>query len=421
MWYRKLMNNYVLLTIILAGLILRLVYLNYTPFNERRWDAEDHIKYVEHIVRYNSLPSVEQYWEGWQQPLYYIIAAIFYKLFLYLKVQNIYLALQFFSLILSMGFLMFGILILKRLLQNHYLLILSSLLLVFWPSGIIHSVRISNDILFYLLFTIGLYFLVIYDQKETTIDLYLSSLFAVLTLLTKLHGALLIALISLIFLSKKLFRRNTTTIQQKKGWLIFILFFIGFFLAFSKKDAIGRFTNPSLNGLLYLENQPKNYLWLDVYTFINKAFVSAWENNGADFGGRQFFWNFLLKSSLFGEFQFNSPLLAQTISFFFLCMVIYSIAGLLILKFEDLKKNLIIFLSLGLWFASIFLLRIKYPASPYEDFRLIFPSIIPLVFLYTYILNNFKKMKLIVFEYLGIFFIFMFILSVNLFFLGPYL
>src|SRR5204863_8583698 len=67
--------------VILLGLLLRILYLSYTPYSVRTSDVLeygghwDSIKYVANHVRLPA-PNMEGSWEYHQPPLYYIFAAI---------------------------------------------------------------------------------------------------------------------------------------------------------------------------------------------------------------------------------------------------------------------------------------------------------------------------------------------------------
>jgi hypothetical protein len=123
-------------------------YFSYTDYSDRAFDlliSTGHLDYIKMISEGFQLPNPTQGWEYHQPPLYYLCAAIVYSTFKYIGLLDPLIALQLFSLILFSYFFYYALLILKLLLSDRTLLILASILLLFWPSGIIHSVRIGND------------------------------------------------------------------------------------------------------------------------------------------------------------------------------------------------------------------------------------------------------------------------------------
>ena len=60
-----------------------------------------------------------------------------------------------------------------------------------------------------------------------------------------------------------------------------------------------------------------NVLCFDIPGFLSTVYMDAWH----DEGGRQYFWNFLLKTLLFGKFKIRTDFFAGTFSTFGACFV----------------------------------------------------------------------------------------------------
>ncbi|MEJ2418430.1 MAG: hypothetical protein P8Y45_16165, partial [Exilibacterium sp.] len=129
------------------------------------------------------------------------------------------------------------------------------------------------------------------------------------------------------------------------------------------------------------------FIPLDIPTFLTSPWVSAWE----DKTGRDNFWNYTLRSSISGEFQFSGQAqtwLAYVIGVILLMLVL---TGMLYLAFR-VKEALTgsfwkvfyspyfpMFLLGFFWMASLLVLRYKYPYSCSNDFRYVLPVILPFV------------------------------------------
>ena len=69
--------------VILLGLLLHILYLSYTPYNVRTYDVMfygGHFDYIKYVATYWRLPVPNSGWETHHPPLYYISAAIIYKI-----------------------------------------------------------------------------------------------------------------------------------------------------------------------------------------------------------------------------------------------------------------------------------------------------------------------------------------------------
>lgn len=412
----------VLIIIFFLGIIIRVFYLSYTPYDTRTHDVVGgHLDYIKYLIEHKAVPSSTDCWECFQPPTYYVVSSVIYWLAESAGANNPYFYLQLLSLFFFLIFLFFGIKIISALNIERNTTRIATLLIVFWPSGIIHSVRIGNDALLYLFYAIGFYCLIKWTQKENKKWFYLSLLFGVLSILAKSNGFILMFVILTAFIYKWITnqKQDNNFSYFKNSLFFFIIFLIGSSMALyiplinykknnsDRKDfIIGNIH--ALNGALKVNNKPINYLWFDAKTFVKKPFMNPW----SDETGRQYYWNYLLKSSLFGEFSDfgknkNIGEIAQIINLFFIFIIVYS-AIMLFLLFKN-KKTLpeknkkilpIIFISIIIPLLILAITRIKHPFSAQADFRYIFPTIIPLSFIYIVGLENLKNKIL---RYIGYF------------------
>lgn len=412
----------VLIIIFILGIVIRILYLSYTPYDTRTHDVVGgHIDYIKYLIQNKSLPSSTDCWECFQPPSYYIISSTIYWLAQSAGADNPYFYLQLLSLLFFLIFLFFGIKTISALNIERNITRITTLLITFWPSGIIHSIRIGNDTLLYLFYAAGFYYLIKWAQKENKKWFYLSLLFSVLSMLAKSNGFMLIFAISIVFIYKWITSRkqNNGFSYFKNGFIFIIVFLIGSSMAlymplinYKKNDSeskdfiIGNIH--ALNGALLVGNKPINYLWFDFKTFVKKPFMNPW----ADETGRQYYWNYLLKSSLFGEFSDfgknkNIVIAAQSISLVFVFFIGYFLILLSSLfldktKPERIKKIFpIIVINIMAPLLMLTATRIKHPYSAQADFRYIFPIIISFGAIYAIGLANLKNRNLKILQYFG--------------------
>ncbi|KKT51255.1 MAG: hypothetical protein UW64_C0008G0013 [Microgenomates group bacterium GW2011_GWC1_44_37] len=373
--------------LIILSFFLQLFYLGKTPYNTRTYDVLEgggHLDYIAYVYQNHTVPPAEKGWQYHHPPLYYFLSSLPWSLSNFFPFEKIYLLLQFISVCYYTGFLFISILIFKELLPRGKTIILASALLCFWPSGIIHSVRIGNDTLYYLLFSVSLFFLIRWwENPSQNLNLLLSSVFASLTILTKSNGIVLIILLTISALTK-LTNLKSGVKYLAIVFVTLVITFISFLPRFQSKlnDSSIDWLNSSvhlLNKDLAVTNTANNLLFLDINSYLTHPFTSTW----SDDSGRQSFWNFLLKSSLFGEFSFEKPisiLLAHSLSLMLLVFLTISITNIFFGFSRAIFLNPIIVGNLLINLAALYYFRLKLPFAPHADFRYIYPILVSFIF-----------------------------------------
>lgn len=432
-WFFR--KDKILMLIIFAGIGIRIFYLSYTDYNIRSYDTDGHIEYIKYVAEKSQIPRGEQCWECHQMPLYYLLAGFFYRFLQAVGMSQLNFALQGLSLAFFAVFLFFGVKTFKLIIKEKTYFRIATLILFFWPGGVMNSIRISNDSLFYSFWAICFYFLVKWIQEGERKNFYIASVFVLLSLFTKTSGLILVVLVMVALLFKVLLAPSETIkhisrifvaigYYQREIMVFFLITILGLsviyyknFFYFEKKGEMAQnrdffartVKNDSLNGALKVDNNISNYLWFDIGMHNKKVFTSSW----IDDGGRQYFWNYLLKTSLFGEFDTNhydkkgSPwpwatYLNGLALVLFLC-VLFGVTFILLKNIFYLFKGnnnsilpLFILSSLFIPLAVLMSYRIKAPYACNNDFRFILPTMIPLTFIYVEWLKIWdKKRKLI--------------------------
>ncbi len=395
--------------ILVLGLMLRFSYLSWTSYQERAYDVggpTGHRGYISYVATHKSLPNFAEGWEFYQPPLYYIAAAL-YSNALFEKnspFQNFFL--QTFSLFLSMGFVLFSALIFHQATAGSKLGNWCLLLFVFWPSTVIHSVRISNDPMSYFIYAVALYF--IFKWKESNYEKYLihSILAASTGLFVKFNTIALLGLLAWLLIRELYSAPNKKVVFIRDLGVLAVL--VCFFIASILRNLISYYQGrvphlfiPAVNSLagkLYIGNELWRYLYFDLRNFLQHPFTSAWE----DEKGRLFFWNYLLKTSLFGEFSFNDALhrnLAVLASFALCFLAVLLLIGFVLCEIKNLSKYELFLANALLLMLSLISVRIQVPAACASDFRYILPLLISVCSFLELSLVVFQKRGLVVLKY----------------------
>jgi len=132
--------------LVLAG-GLALQYVEVTSPDVRQHDVEGHREYIEHLVSHGRLPEVQQGWETWQPPLYYIVAALWRELFPVPWFGDPFRAVQFLAAVLYLATLLAGLWMFRQTGLNHLEAAGALSLLAFLPGHVFFAARINNDVL----------------------------------------------------------------------------------------------------------------------------------------------------------------------------------------------------------------------------------------------------------------------------------
>jgi hypothetical protein len=392
------------------GTLLRLAYVAVTPFWMRAHDEGGHIDYIEYVLKHASIPAPYEGWSFYQPPLYFALSAALWKLLTVLGVTQratVMCALQLESLVFELGFLAFSYATAsaclralpdaafgRRLASRSALIALVAALVCFWPSGVIHSARIGNDDLFYLLYGGGFYFLSRWWISSRDRDLTFAAVWGGLAMLTKTNALVLFMVAGVLLATRFLVdegRRLGPSLRRVWPTALIFLGAVGLALGRGVIDtARGKRSNVLVGNAGWLRsdlavgNGAYNYLWFSVKTFVTQPFTSAFD----DAKGRQLFWNYALKSALFGEFGFDRPsslaVLGVVVSVLFLVLLACLLIGTALRRARraDWYVDVPALVATVAFFASLAAFRMSIPKACSGDFRYIFPVIAPLVYLF---------------------------------------
>lgn len=420
--------------IFFAALVIRIMYFSVTPSDVRDHDMGDHIGYTEYLAKNWTLPPVEFATGGafFHPPLYYYSGAILYKATQLIEPTNkviIYRVQQMLSLCYALGYVLFGLLILQELLSRYRkanndspiplidsetnrwkrtvirmqhslkhdnLFWVIGALFALWPVGIVHSVRIGNDPMLYFLASASLYYIIRWYRSDRYKDLIVASLIGAAAVLTKANGEILIAVLGVIGLYKMI---------KTKAWAYY--FKIAVVPCILMLCAVAITVGPALilkmqgkREKLYIDNidgistanlvgnTAANYLWFDAKIFITEPYADPYD----DRMGRQFFWNYLGKTGIVGEFKYPKLISINTTticSFLAIVMFIYTIAGIYNMRKSDFREMAPILLFGFFFWAGVTYMRMTFPAN--IDFRYILPILITICALYAISIVSFER------------------------------
>jgi hypothetical protein len=390
------------------SLALSTLYLSKTDERTRTFDVFEgggHKDYIEYLIDNHELPMPGDGWEYHQPPLYYLTAALAKQSAPINSKLTGELWGQLLALVLWSLFLLSSLASLRSAFCNsHLALLLASTALCLWPAGIIHSIRIGNDLGLYACYGLSFFYTIKWWKNRSSRTLFWASLWMAASLLSKSNGLAVAGILGILMLLHIYsFTKKPARLAANKQKLIRdAVIASGFFLSAivlnfadnvhnylkgTSEDWLLSNVSSMINAGLKVSNRPQNYLIFDSATFIEQPFISTWD----DKYGRQYFWNFVMRSALSSEYFFNG----EKMQFWGLVngiLLLLMLIGLFVfvlqrqaqMNSQQIKRytyrNAPWLMALIFPFILLLAYRIKVPLSCNTDFRYIYPVLIAILF-----------------------------------------
>ncbi len=369
--------------ILVASLPIQLLYQSHTPLTERTYDVLGHLQHVEFIAYQGSLPPAVYCHECFQPGLYYAVAAAVYSAARTTRIFDPMLALQFLSLAWFWVFLVMSARIVSLWFPQQREVWLATVLLAFWPAGFLHSARVSNDIPLYAFFATCLYFVLSWWKTGNRRHLMVAAIVAGCGVLIKTTMMPLIVALAILILYR-IFSERRVGGAWSSYLLPLLLMTAGIVVYLIQSSLRGDIAPPFRDNspAMYVGNSWKQYLVLNAPAYFKSPFVDSRQSGT----GREYFWNYLLKSSMFGDFSawFQKPVqrfLALVMSPLLLGLVVLFWIGVARNMRRSARQSMPLVVVIAVSIFSVFALRFYNPYAGNNDFRYIYPALIPIVLL----------------------------------------
>jgi hypothetical protein len=401
-----------------VAVVVRLAYLWVTRYTTRAHDADEHLDYVQYLLDHHALPRASEGYAFYHPPVYYLVSALVRATLTAAGFgsHEIVVALQLESVVFDLGFVAFAAATARlwieripsaelgrRLWSAQGVALLCGAVIALWPTCIMHSARIGNDDLTYLCFGGAMYSASrwwLAGKDARPLHFLVAAGWGALGMVTKTNSLIVFAVLGALLLSRLVENRE----KRPRVILAYALPLAALFVlatGVALHEALGAALHGKQGSLLVANahqnstkllvgNRAENYLWFDLRTFVNAAFTSAWDDDK----GRQYFWNYLLKTSLFGEWTFPEPWpwnLAVVLSILCLLLLAAVTAGWWLRPARQLYEELPLWALAAFLVGSLALIRMKIPSSCTGDFRYILPVLLPLAFGYVRALTAFRR------------------------------
>jgi len=366
----------VIIFIILVGIVVRVAYFNRYGIMLFQHDWQGHIDLIKYLAQHYNIPYMpNRGWEYPQQPIYYIISAIIYKIGIFwgaTDTQAIYIE-GYFSLFCSIAFLIYSYRLLRLLTSNQWVQTIAMFYITLTPSIVYMSSRINNDVLVMALSPMALFYIIKSYQNSFQKEFYPAIVTTTLLFLTKVSTASIeLAFFVLLVISYIETRKN-----QKKLWIFSI---VGVFIL---SWTLWHLYTP-LNGSFYMVNSakfPKQTIEnLDIAYFGSFHIIDLIKQGYSHVFGidsvRYSFPTYQYGTMFFGEFDYRyfidkSPSILIVMQSILILGLIY-IVGFFSYIINIYRKNIINKIILAIAIINLILIlkfTISYPSICNTDFR----------------------------------------------------
>jgi hypothetical protein len=392
--------------IVVLSLVLYVAYFGYTSYGDRNYDGPEQLRYLRHIAQKGSLPKASACFVCHHPPLYYLLGAGCYRLAELSRLLDPVRGVQVLGLAVIFSFLIYAVLLLRRFITRRGSMLLATGLVALWPYSVLNSVRVHNDVLVCVFMLAGVYHLVRWHQGDGRRQLWWASAFALAGLLTKSSGYILVATIVLVALGQLYLARPRLPQLRRMALPLLLLVTAAGGYALRPRasgDEMGQSVLGSAYNIHprdYTGNEPRNFLYFDVDSFVNEPYLLA----RSDGSGRQYYWNHLLKSSLFAThnnvadaetaYRYNRRI-AELLNVLLLAMVVLGLASLALAKRDRWGRYTVVLVASASFFAVHIAFKALVPSGHHNDFRFVYPVLVFGALGYTKALESYDERRLL--------------------------
>lgn len=331
-------------------------------------------------------------------PLYYYIAACVHWIGTYLNTFHTLASLRFFSWICYLVFAVYSLLTLRKSGVTGMGYYSSVALLLLWPAGFHLATKISSEILYFPVYAAAFYYLVSWYQQGSQTDLIKACVLAGLALAIRRNAFIILAVIGIIMFISICRRRMSITQFFSYRWMLVVVWVA---VCFSILMAPYLFYHYPLERQLGFAPDGEIFA-IDHYLSVHFGYTLKQPFN--DFTRNQSFWDFFLKTAMFGEYTWPSPQLAVVMHCFLMAIIAYALVPWLFVHRVQCMGMLphVTNLMIPLFFILYYSYGVRVFAS--HDARYVYPALVSFIVFYGRAQQLYKGRDWWILYWLGSFF-----------------
>ncbi len=363
-------------------------------------DWEGHFEYIRYMASHWSIPPLDGGWQFYQPPLYYLFTALLGRTGEFLHFDFLQ-TVRYFSVVSTLVFELYGLLIIRRAIRTPWIAILCSLTLLSWPLLLMLFGRISNEILLYPLWAVGYYYLLRWRQQRHSRDLGLAIGLCGVMMLVKTSALVLLGTVGAVILHDVITRRVSwhCCVHPVIGLAMILVLIAGMtnfgrtmYYNFNHQHGVSLIVgnldmNPGLIAGGYALNTLRTFIAFDIGAMVRNPYLSFDPATGD-----KLFWNSYLKTALFGFFSWPNYALAAGLNVVLALLAAFTaIAAIVVGRANDESRFFIISIAVALG-AQMFYRLITVNVLAH-DARYTFPSVIAFVTLTGFLIERLRTLN----------------------------
>jgi hypothetical protein len=399
--------------IFLTGCMLGFQWLHFIYQFLDSTDLDGHVAYINAMSVHFFKPYDYTGIEYWHPPLYYWICAIIIKLLDISGVIDPWTGVRFFSVLLRMVLLYYGMKCFKLFLKGHYFYLALALLAI-WPSGIYQSNLISNDVFYYAFYAACFYYACLWHNTLLPQHLMKALILCGLGFTAKTSGAVPAFVLGATMLSNLVYGRCTFRYFFSRK-ILAAYFVIMLCILFN----LGRWI---YNYFWIKQGLPENYLGgignfsIGIDRLLSFEFTELMKRPFNLEQKKIYYLNFMITSILLTGLVWKAAYIASLLHPLHLVLLGYMVMGLRAITPNQIIRMTPLFYGVVLPFITLVTFLLVRKLIWCFDFRFIQPALIPMIILLMFGIKYLRKGRWKVLHYAGIITVIAFIqLSIVLF------
>lgn len=382
------------ITVFIIAAVVSLHYIHISNNWAYTNDWNGHLAHAQFLSKNWLSPYGYRGWQSHHPPTYFYIAAAVIWLTDFMGSIPMLTALRFLSWMCFLVFQVYNLLTLRKEGLRGMVYYVSVCLLLMWPASLHLASKISDEPLYYAFYAASFYYTLSWYKKGSQAFLIKAVLLAAFTFTIRTNAILIFAVMGVLVLVA-LYRRRVYIYEfLTMRWIFIALFIVA--CCFINLANVLIYNFPLDMHLGY--TKPGQFA-LSHYFSLNWDYTLKQPFN--DFSINQSFWDFLLKTSIFGEYTWPSLELASMLNLFLTAILFYSLLPWLFVARAQWRGmlpyivNLVIPLIFLLWFSF------RMPAFCAQDARFIYPSLVCFVVLFGKAQEMYREREAVVLTWLG--------------------
>lgn len=390
----------IIIGIFIIGVVLRTAYVEYTPVYVRQHDFEAHIAIIQKIYDTEALPK-ENNIIFYHQPLFHILSVLFLKVntIIGVGVEQALEGLQILTAIYSTLTMLVSYCILKELNIKDVYRVPIMCMLAIHPTFIMLAGSINNDGIMNLFSSLAILYLIKWYKTPDTKTIIKLAFMTAFSALSKISGTIIAVPIMYIFIVK-IFEERKQNLEWEKIFEKYIMQFsifgviaLGLGMSYSLRN-LALFSQPIFfvptpyNPDLYCGDRTIFERFVFNFREFSQLYCSPFEDCNI--------WTYLVKSSLFGEFNVkaSNTIIQEALLILNYVIIIKSLYNFIRLKNKNTFLKMFVAYYIGLLIVYI-RGNISHPFGCTMDFRYMVPTIFIGMLFLMYNSENKKREKLI--------------------------